>query len=107
MKKKVDNLLISLPKLEGGHSRFKGTTIQIKMENNSHQTPSPNTIPMWLITIYFGRKGHIVFYCKDKTWDCVNGVFKSQANVVTQVSSTSTLISLAKTFQLFMAIVAK
>jgi hypothetical protein len=77
------------------------------VENNSHQTPSPNTIPMWLITIYWGRKGHIALDCKDKTWDCVNGVFKSEANVVAQVSSTSTLTSSTKTFQLFMAIVAK
>jgi hypothetical protein len=44
--KKVHNLLIPLPKLKVGHSRFIGTTIQIKVENNSHQTPSPNTIPM-------------------------------------------------------------
>jgi len=34
-------------------------------------------------------------------------MLKSQANVTAQGSSTSTLASLAKTFQFFMAIVAK
>jgi hypothetical protein len=40
-----------LPKLERCHPRIVGTTIQIKVEEISHQTPSPNTIPMCLVTI--------------------------------------------------------
>jgi len=53
------------------------------------------------------EKGHIVLDCKDKTRDHANEMLKSQANVTAQGSSTSTLASLAKTFQFFMAIVAK
>jgi hypothetical protein len=56
---------------------------------------------------YCGKKGHIVIDCKDKTRDHANGVLKSKANVGAQGSSTSTLTSLVKTFQFFMAIVAK
>jgi hypothetical protein len=54
-----------------------------------------------------GKKRHIVIDYKDKTKDHANGVLKSQANVAAQGSSTSTLTSLIKTFQFFMAIVAK
>jgi DUF4097 and DUF4098 domain-containing protein YvlB len=53
-----------LPKLERCHLRIAGTTIQIKVEEISHQTPSPNTIPMCLVTIV--EKGHIVPNCKSK-----------------------------------------
>jgi hypothetical protein len=56
---------------------------------------------------YCGRKGYIVPDCKDKAQDCVNGVFKSQANVAAQGSSTSASSSSIETIQLFMAIVAK
>ncbi len=37
---------------------------------------------------YCGRKGYIVQDCKDKAQDCANGVFKSQANIAAQGSST-------------------
>jgi hypothetical protein len=46
LKEKVQNLLVSLSKLEGNHPRIVGTTIQTTMEEISHQTPNPNTIPM-------------------------------------------------------------
>jgi hypothetical protein len=54
---------------------------------------------------YCRKKGHITLNCKDKTKDCANGVFKSQASVVVQGSSTLALASSAETFQLLMAIV--
>jgi hypothetical protein len=56
---------------------------------------------------YRGIKGYIVPDCKDKAQDHANGVFKSQANVTTQSSSTSTSSSSIETIQLFMTIVAK
>jgi len=56
---------------------------------------------------YCGRKRHIALDCKDKARDHANGVFKSQANVGAQGSSTLALASLVETFQLFMAIVVE
>ncbi len=46
MKKKAQNLLGSLPKHVEAHPNIVKTTIQIKVEEISHQTPSPNTILM-------------------------------------------------------------
>jgi hypothetical protein len=46
LKEKVQNLLVSLPKPKGNHPKIIGTTMQITMEEISHQTLSPNIIPM-------------------------------------------------------------
>jgi len=46
LKEKVQNLLVSLPKLKGNHPRTVRTTMQITMKEILLQTLSPNTIPM-------------------------------------------------------------
>ncbi len=51
---------------------------------------------------YRGGKGHIVLDCNNKARDHANEVLKSQANVVAQGSSTSTLASSTQTLQYFL-----
>ncbi len=86
----------SFAKTWGDHPKSLGTTIQIKTEEISQQTLSPNIIPMWFVTIV-EEKGTFVLDYKNRARDHVNGVLKSQANVAVQGSSTSTLASSTQT----------